>query len=92
MGALAIIGIILASYVVHIFGCRELNIWMMKNKHLDRGTEYFMAVGAWFIPAFGLIYISIYSIKLGVIRWKETPSGKWFMEGTKWFAKGKDEE
>lgn len=92
MGALAIIGIILASYVVHIFGCRELNIWMMKYKHLDPRTEYFMAVSAWFIPVFGLIYICVYSIKLGVIRWRHTPSGRWFLEGAKWFGNGKDVE
>jgi hypothetical protein len=89
MGALGIIGIILASYVVHVFGCRQLNIWMMKNKELDRGSEYYMAIGAWFIPVFGFLYIAIFVIKLGVIVWKDTPSGKWFMEGGKWFPDAK---
>ena len=90
MGALGVIGIILASYVVHVFGCRELNIWMMKNAHLDPKEEYYMAVGAWFIPLVGLIYLCVYAFKLGFIIWKDTPSGKWFMEGGKWFKEGKD--
>ena len=84
MGALGIIGIILASYVAHIFICREMNIWMMNNKHkeTDPNTDYFMAVGAWFIPVLGLLYILIFTIRLAFIIWMGSSSVKWFTDST----------
>ena len=102
MSALQIILIILASYVVHVFLCRAMNIWMMKNQHRDRTVaDYYMAVGAWFIPLIGLLYIGVFTVRLAILMWKETSSGRWFMEGgdgfngwvkiKKWFTEWKDD-
>lgn len=57
---------------------------MMENRHYDKsGNDYYMAVGAWFIPIFGGIYICVYTIRLVFMRWKlkDAPLLKWFAEG-----------
>ena len=76
--------IILAIYVAQIFICRQMNLWMMKNadKHpKKRKSDYFMAVGAWFIPFFGFCFIAYYAFELKWYTWKDNPLMKWFAEG-----------
>ncbi len=86
--------IILASYIVHIFGCRWINHWMMENKHHDRtGNDYWNAVGAWFIPVFGALYIIIFAIRLLILKddWKMRPIWKWFSDGEEFKIKKNDD-
>ena len=86
--------IILVSYIIHIFGCRSLNLWMMKNKQYDNtNTDYYIAVGAWFIPFFGGLYICFFAIRLAFLKWKlkDSPLLKWFVEGEEFKWGDKDE-
>ena len=84
--------IILTSYIAHIFLCRQINVWMMNNKHHKPHEDYYMAIGAWFVPVLGLLYVAIFAIDLWAYaaKWKENAIWKWFAEGEEFKFK-KDE-